>query len=201
MRWANSPHRDSPNDFMDRDMPIINDRIIPTDTGSLSDEVFNINQQVIINLLHFLKGQFLIEKALGGKRKIMWSEDDKKNWLVTLKGLRFVINLVSSIINNTTTITHLTPARIDYEYLLFKQKLVDELYRGYSIYFPSDLPIGEIMQRYEEIVSAVPNYIKFILHAVREGRVFNRLTTNVTENHVYSHEGNQKKGAWTLGGE
>ena len=187
------------DDIMGREKPFVNDRVIPMDSGSLSDEVFNINQQVIVNLLHFLKGQFLLETTVNGKRRIIWSEDDPKNWLVTLKGLRFVINLVSSIINNTTTITHLTPARIDYEYLLFKQKLIDELYRGYTIYFPQNLSSGEIMQRYEEIVSAVPNYIKFILHAVREGRVFNRLTTNVTESHVFSHEGEKKK-AWTLSG-
>ena len=166
----------------------------PIEQSSLTNAVFTIDEEVITKLVHFLKGQYFIEVQLDkGKQVIVWSKEEKGKWLVTEEGLRFITNMVSSVMNNATTISHLTPVRINYEYLKFKEDLARELYRSFTIFFPQDLSEGELQQRFAEIVEAVPNYVKFLLMAVREGRVFNRLTTNVTETHVYSHSGEVKR--------
>ena len=166
----------------------------PISQPSLTNAVFTIDEEVITKLVHFLKGQYFVEtENKNGEQVIIWSREDRSKWLVTEQGLRFITNMVSSVMNNATTISHLSEKRINYEYLKFKEDLERELYRSFSIFFDKHLNEGQLQQRYSEIIETVPNYVKYLLLAVREGRVFNRLTTNVTESHVYSHNGEAKR--------
>ncbi len=157
----------------------------PQTSGSVSQYIFNMDEDIMASLYHFLRGEMPVVVSDGSKEVIRWQK--LRRPLMTDEGIRFVLNVIRGQLSNVSIVSSLSEKVIIERYLNFRKWLQRALYINYDLYFPTD-DTKHLIGAYHEVMRVVSDIVFYMLFAIKEGRIFKGVTTTTQEVHQYSHE-------------